>query len=72
MVEKYEIINNEEKITGTLNSFFTNIFSNTKNTPFQDSDSVGRIHPVVGDDPITFKLNKHKNDSNAIAINFFS
>ena len=60
MVEKDEIINNEEEIAETFNTFFTNIVSNLKIPPYQDTDPAERIEPVVGDDPVTLTLEKYK------------
>ena len=71
MVEKDKIINNEEKIAETFNKFFTNVVSNLKITSYQDTGFVGGIDPVVGDDPITFILEKYKNHSSIIVIKNF-
>ena len=71
MVEKDEILNNEEKIAETFNTFFTDIVSNFKIPSYQDSDLAGEIDPVVGDDPITFILEKIQNHSSIIAIKNF-
>ena len=68
LVEKNEIINNEEKIAETFNTFFTNIFPNLKIPPYQDTDFAREIDPVVGDDPITFIMEKYKNHPSIIAI----
>ena len=67
LVEKYEIINNEAKIAEIFNTFFTNIVSNLKILPYQDTDSMEGIDPVVGNDSITFILPKYKNCRNIIA-----
>ena len=61
LVEKDEIINNEEKISETFRTFFTNVISNLKIPPYQDTDFAGGIDLVLGDDPITFILEKYKN-----------
>ena len=61
MVEKNEIINNEEKIAETFNTFFTNTVSNLKILSYQDTDFARGINPLVGDDTITFTLVKWKN-----------
>ena len=37
----------------------------------QDTDFEKGINPVVGDDPITFILEKYKNHLSTIAVNFF-
>ena len=58
MVEKDEVINNEGKIAENFNTFFTNIVSNLKIPYYEDIDSERGIHPVLGDDPITFTLEK--------------
>ena len=71
MVEKNEIINNEEKIAETFNTFFTNIVSNLKIPPYQDTDFARGIDPVVGDDPITFIMEKYKNHPSIITIKNF-
>ena len=60
MVEKNEIINNEEKIAETFNTFFTNTVSNLKILSYQDTDFARGINPFVGDDTITFTLVKWK------------
>ena len=56
LVEKNEIINNEEKIAEIFNTYFTNIVSNLKIPLYQDTDFARGIDPCVGDDPITFTL----------------
>ena len=71
MVEKNEIINNEEKIAKIFNTYFTNIVSNLKIPPYQDTNFARGIDPFVGDDPITFILEKYKNHSSIIAIKDF-
>ena len=58
LVEKDEVINNEEEIAETFNTFFTNIVSNLKIPPYQDTDPAGRIEPVVGDGKIHWKNTK--------------
>ena len=45
---------NEEKLSETSNTFFTNIVSNLKIPLYQDIDFARGIDPTVGDDPITF------------------
>ena len=47
LVEKNEIINNEEKIAETFNTFFTNIVSNLKIPPYQNTDFARGIDPGV-------------------------
>ena len=54
LAEKNKIIVNEEKISETSNTFFTNIVSNLKIPLYQDIDFARGIDPIVGDDPITF------------------
>ena len=71
MVEKNEIINNEEKIAEIFNIYFTNIFSNLKIPLYQDTDFARGIDPFVGDDPINFILEKYKNYLSIIAIKHF-
>ena len=71
LVEKNEIINNEEKIAETFNTFFTNIVSNLKIPPYQDIDFARGINPVVADDPITFIMEKYKNHPSIIVIKTF-
>ena len=71
MFEKDKIINNEEKIAETFNTFLANVVSNLKISSYQDTDFVGGIDPVVGDDPITFILGKYKNHSSIIVIKNF-
>lgn len=46
------------KNTETFNTFFTKIVFNLKNHPYHDTDFTREIDPVVGDDPITFILEK--------------
>ena len=67
MVEKDEIINNEEKTAEIFNTFFTNIASKLKTTPYQGAGSAGGIDPVVGDYPIAFILEKYKNRASILA-----
>ena len=45
-----------------LNTFFTNIISNLKIPPYQDTDFTREIDPAAGDDPIT----KYKNNTKII------
>ena len=71
MVEKNEIINNEEKIAKIFNTYFTNIVPNLKIPPYQDTNFARGIDPFVGDDPITFTLEKYKNHPSIIAIKDF-
>ena len=71
LIEKNENVNNEEKIAETFNAFFTNIVSNLKYLPYQENDVAGRIDPVVGDDPMTFTQEKHKNHPSIIATKDF-
>ena len=71
MVEKNEIINNEEKIAEILNTYFINIVSNLKIPLYQDTDFARGIGPFVGNDPITFILQKYKNHPSIIAIKKF-
>ena len=71
MVEKNEIINNEEKFAETFNTFFTNIVSNLKIPPYQDTDFAKGIDPVAVDDPITFIPEKYKNHPRIIVIKKF-
>ena len=59
MIEKNEIIKNEEKIAESLNTFFANIVSNLKIPLHQDIDFAGGIDPEVGGDPI-IQTNKKK------------
>ena len=68
MVEKSEIISNQEKIAETFNTFFTDIVSSLKIPPYQDADFA---RGIVGSDPITFILKKYKNHSSIIVINIF-
>ena len=68
MVEKNEIIINEEKITEIFNTYFTNVVSNLKIPLYQDTNFARGIEPFVGDDPITFILEKYKNHPSIIAI----
>ena len=63
LVEKYEIINNDAKIAEIFNTFFTNIVSNLKILPYQDTDFMEGIDPVIGNDSITFILPKYKKPS---------
>ena len=71
LVEKNEIINNEEKIAEILNTYFINIVSNLKIPLYQDTDFARGIGPFVGNDPITFILAKYKNHPSIIAIKIF-
>ena len=71
LVEKNEIINNEEKIAEIFNTYFTNIVSNLKIPLDQDTDFARRIDPFGEDDPITFILEKYKNHPSIIAIKLF-
>ena len=71
MFEKDKIINNEEKIAETFNTFLANVVSNLQISSYQDTDFEGGIDPVVGDDPITFILEKYKNHSSIIVIKNF-
>ena len=71
LVEKNETINNEEKIAEIFNTYFTNIVSNFTIPLYQDTDFAGGIDPFVGDDPITFILEKYKNYPSIIAIKNF-
>ena len=71
LVEKNEIINNKEKIAETFNTFFTSTISNLKIALYQDTDFERGIDPVVGDDPITFILQKYKNHRSIIVIKNF-
>ena len=52
-------------------SFFTNIVSNLKIHLYQETDFARGVDPVVGDDPITFILEKYKNHPSIIAIKSF-
>ena len=56
------------KNTETFNTFFTNIVFNLKIPPYQDTDFVRGMGPVVGDDSITFILGKYKKHPSIIAI----
>ena len=71
MVEKNEIIDNEEKIAETFNAFFTNIVSNLKIPLYQDADFARGIDSFVGNDSITFILEKYKKHRSTIAIKIF-
>ena len=71
MVEKNEIINNEEKFAEILNTFFTNIISNLKIPPYQDTNFAKGIDPVAVDDPITFISEKYKNHPRIIVMKKF-
>ena len=71
LVQKNEIINNEEKIAEIFDTYFTNIVSNFKIPLYQDTDFARRIDPFVGDDSITFILEKYKNHPSIIAIKLF-
>ena len=71
MVVKNEIINIEEEIAETFNKFFTYIVSNLKIPPYQDTDFARGIDRVVGDDQITFIMEKYKNHPSIIAIKNF-
>ena len=71
MVEKNEIINNKEKIAEIFNIYFTNIVSNLKIPLYQDTDFAWGFDPFVGDDPITYILEKYKNHPSIIAIKNF-
>ena len=71
MIEKNEIIKNEEKIAETFNTFFANIVSNLKIPPHQYTDFAGGVDPKVGDDPITFISEKYKIHAIIIAIKKF-
>ena len=66
MAERNEIINNEEKIAETFNTFFTNIVSNLEISPYQDTDFEGRVDPVVGLEIILI-FEKDKNHPRIIA-----
>ena len=68
LVEKNEITKNDEKIAETFNTFFINIVFNLKIPPYQDTDIARGIDPVVGDDLITFILEKYKNHPSIKAI----
>ena len=70
MAERNEIINNEEKIAETFNTFFTNIVSNLEISHYQDTDFEGRVDPVVGLE-ITLIFEKDKNHPRIITKNFF-
>ena len=72
LVEQNEIINNEEKIAEIFDTYFTNIVSNLKIPLCQDADFGRGIDPFVGDDPITFILEKCKNYPSIIAIKNFT
>ena len=67
LVEKNEIINNKEKIAEIFNTYFTLIVSKLKPL-YQNTDFAREIDPFVGDGPITFILEKYKNDPSIIAI----
>ena len=71
LVEKNEIINNEEKKAEIFNTYFTNIVSNLKIPLYQDTDFAWGFDPFVGDDPITYILEKYKNHPSIIAIKNF-
>ena len=63
LIEKDQIKHNKEKIAETFNTFFTNIVSNLKIPPYQDT--------VAEDDPITFIFEKYKNHRSIITIKNF-
>ena len=71
LVEKNEIINNEKKFAEIFNTYFTYVVSNLKIPRYQDTDFARGIDPFVGNDPITFILEKYKNHPSIIAIKNF-
>ena len=65
MVEDNSILENNDKIAGTINNFFTSAVSNLNILPFVDpSVEIDHI-----EDPILCIIEQYKNHPSAVAIN---